>query len=70
MTKANRIMSDTKTLNNIEKDLVAARREGRFEDALHHLDEIFVCHKHAESHELKARCAALLAAPETLQKAA
>jgi hypothetical protein len=70
MTKANRVMNDAKTLNNIEKDLVTARREGRFEDSLHHLDEIFVLHMHAESDPIKARCAALLAAPETLQKAA
>jgi len=70
MSKASRIINDAKTLNDIEKDLVSARREGRFEDALHHLDEIFVLHMHAESYPIKARCAALLAAPETLQKAA
>jgi hypothetical protein len=54
----------------IEKDLIAARREGRFEDALHHLDEIFVIHLHTESEPTRLRCAALMAAPEIFQQAA
>lgn len=66
----NAVKSEVETVAAIETDLAAARREGRFEDALHHLDEIFVLHKHTESEPIKARCATLLAAPETLQKAA
>ncbi|SHH20830.1 hypothetical protein [Bradyrhizobium erythrophlei] len=69
MTSTNLKTRDTETVTNIEKDLVAARRDGRFEDALHHLDEIFVFHKHTESALIRARCAVLLAAPE-LQEAA
>jgi hypothetical protein len=38
----------------IVTDLGAARREGRFDDALHHLAEIFVIHQHTESAPLKA----------------
>jgi hypothetical protein len=60
---------DIATISAIELDLVGARREGRFEDALHHLDEIFVFHMHTASDLIRARCAALLAAPETLQAA-
>ena len=70
MASTNQKTSATETVTNIEKDLVVARREGRFEDALHHLDEIFVFHKHTASAQIRARCAALLSAPETLQKAA
>jgi hypothetical protein len=62
--------SEAALLADIENDLVAARREGRFEDALHNLDEIFVIHLHTEKEPTRLRCAALLAAPETLQKAA
>jgi hypothetical protein len=54
-------------ISAIEIDLVSARREGRFEDALHHLDEIFAVHKHTECDEARARCVVLLSAPETLQ---
>jgi hypothetical protein len=60
---------DLSIISAIEVDLATARRESRFEDALHHLDEIFVFHKHADSEMIKARCAVLLAAPE-LQQAA
>jgi hypothetical protein len=67
--KRKAIKSEAQTIAAIEKDLVSARREGRFEDALHHLDEIFVLHKHTETDAVKAHCAALLAAPETLQAA-
>ena len=62
-------ISDTETVSNIETDLAAARREGRFEDVLHHLDEIFVFHMHTASDRIRARCAALLSAPETLHAA-
>jgi hypothetical protein len=68
--EARRSKNETKTLNRIEQDLASARVGGRFEDALHYLDEVFVLHKHTESAAVKAHCAALLAAPETLQKAA
>jgi hypothetical protein len=61
---------DLSIVSVIEVDLVAARRESRFEDALHHLDEIFVLHKHTESDATRVRCAALLAAPETVLQAA
>lgn len=54
----------------MEKDLIKARREGRFEEALLCLDEIFVYHKYTEDNAVRARCAALLAAPETFQKVA
>ena len=63
-------LSETASIIAIEKDLVIARREGRFEEALHHLDEIFVIRLHTESERVRARCAALLAAPEMLQEAA
>jgi hypothetical protein len=52
------------------KALVAARREGRFDDMLDELGEILGIHVNTESEAVKARCAALLAAPEPLQKAA
>ena len=55
---------DVSIVSAIEVDLVAARRESRFEDALHHLDEIFVLHMHTDSDAIRSRCAALLAAPE------
>jgi len=58
------VRSEAELLADIEKDLVASRREGRFEDALHNLDEIFVMHLHTESEPTRLRCAALLAAPE------
>ncbi|MGO3928147.1 hypothetical protein [Rhodopseudomonas pseudopalustris] len=45
----------------IEKDLRAARIQRRFDDMLHHLDELFIFHKHAESAAVRSRCAALLA---------
>src|SRR5258706_14331821 len=45
----NVVKSEAAILVDIEKDLVAARREGRFEDALHHLDEIFVTHLHTQT---------------------
>jgi hypothetical protein len=61
---------ETESFTAIVTDLGAARREGRFEDALHHLDEIFAIHQHTESAPLRARCAASLAVPETLQQAA
>jgi hypothetical protein len=61
---------EIKHVDEIERDLAAARRESRFKDALEHLDEIFVIHLHTENEPLRARCAALLAAPETLHKAA
>jgi hypothetical protein len=61
---------DVSTLSAIEIDLVSARREGRFEDALHHLDEILVMHKHADCDAIRSRCAALLAAPELVVQAA
>ncbi|MFZ2160456.1 MAG: hypothetical protein WAV72_30650 [Bradyrhizobium sp.] len=61
---------DLSIISAIEIDLVSARREGRFEDALHHLDEIFVVHKHTDCDETRARCVVLLLAPETLQRAA
>lgn len=54
----------------IEVDLVAARRESRFEDVLSCLEEILVHHKFTESDTVKSRCAALLAAPEVLNKVA
>lgn len=63
------IKSEAQSVTEIEKDLVAARQQGRFKRALYHLDEIFVMHKHTESEPIRARCAALLAAPE-LQEAA
>ena len=63
------VKSEAQTVTEIERDLIAARRESRFEDALHHLDEIFVFHKHTDSDAMRARCAVLLAAPE-LQQAA
>jgi hypothetical protein len=66
----NAVKSEAEILVAIENDLVTARREGRFEDALHHLDEIFAIHMHTESEPTRLRCAALLADPETLQKAA
>jgi hypothetical protein len=69
MTSINQNIGANETVTNIETDLVAARREGRFEDALHHLDEIFVFHLHTASDLIRARCAALLSAPETLQVA-
>jgi hypothetical protein len=69
MTSTNQNTHDDETITNIETDLVTARREGRFEDALHHLDELFVFHMHTASDRIKARCAALLSAPETLQAA-
>jgi hypothetical protein len=69
MTSTGQNISDTETVTNIEADLAAARREGRFEDALHHLDEIFVFHMHTACDLIRARCAALLSAPETLQAA-
>jgi hypothetical protein len=65
----NAVKSEAEILVNIENDLVAARREGRFEDALHHLDEIFVLRKHTDNDAVRVRCAVLLAAPE-LQQAA
>jgi hypothetical protein len=61
---------EVKHVEEIERDLAVARREGRFEEALEHLDEIFVTYIHTEDKPLKARCAALLAAPEILHKAA
>jgi hypothetical protein len=61
---------EVKHVDEIERDLAAARRERRFKDALEHLDEIFVIHLHTENEPLKARCAAMLAAPEVLQEAA
>jgi hypothetical protein len=63
------VKSEAEILADIEADLVSARRESRFEDALHHLDEIFVIHLHTGSEATKSRCAVLLAAPE-LQQAA
>jgi hypothetical protein len=51
-------------ISAIESDLVSARREGRFEDALHHLDEIFVMHEHTACEAIRSRCAALLGATE------
>ena len=57
-------LSDAEFLAAFEKDLKTARVEGRFEDALHHLDEIFVMHLHTDSEPTKLRCAELLAAPE------
>jgi hypothetical protein len=48
------------TLACIEEDLIAASREDRFEDALHHLDEIFVMHLHTENEPVRRRCAALM----------
>lgn len=57
-------------ISAIEIDLAVARREGRFEDVLHHLDEIFVVHEHTDCDEAKARCVVLLAAPETALQAA
>jgi hypothetical protein len=64
--KTNAKLFEVTSVTAIENDLVTARREGRFEDALHHLDEIFVIHTHTESEPTKARCAALLAAPEAM----
>lgn len=55
---------DVSALTAIESDLVSARREGRFEDVLHHLDEVFVVHKHTASEAIRTRCAALLGAPD------
>ena len=52
------------------KDLAAARREGRFDDMLDDLGEILGIHMNTESETIRARCTALLAAPEPLQKAA
>jgi len=46
----------------IVTELGVARREGRFEDALFHLEEILAVHTHTESNPLRARCAELLAA--------
>ena len=66
----NAVKSEAEILVNIENDLATARREGRFEDALHHLGEILGVHVNTESETVKARCAALLSAPETLQKSA
>jgi hypothetical protein len=70
MTHASQKTNAAKILTKIEKDLAAARREGRFEDVLLDLQEIFVMYGFTESEPVKTRCAALLAAPETLQKAA
>jgi hypothetical protein len=61
---------EVKHVDEIERELAAARRESRFEDALEHLDEIFVIHLHTESEPTRLRCAAMLAAPEVLQEAA
>jgi hypothetical protein len=70
MKSANQKTNAAKILTKIEKDLAAARREGRFEDALLDLQEIFVMYGFTESEAVKARCAALLSAPEMLPKAA
>jgi hypothetical protein len=70
MKNASQKTNAAKILIKVEKDLAAARREGRFEDVLLDLQEIFVMYELTESEPVKARCAALLAAPETLQKAA
>jgi hypothetical protein len=70
MKSANQKTNAAKILTRVEKNLAAARREGRFEDALLDLQEILVMYELTESEPVKARCAALLAAPETLRKAA
>jgi hypothetical protein len=51
---------EVKHVDEIERDLALSRREGRFEDVLDHLDEIFVMHMHTESDAVKLRCAAIL----------
>jgi pentatricopeptide repeat protein len=61
---------ENEMVTRIEKDLSAARREGRFDDALYYFEEMLAVHMNTESEPVKARCAALLAAPETLQRAA
>lgn len=48
-------------IGEIERDLRAARSQHRFEDMLHHLDELFIFHKHTESAAIRSRCAALMA---------
>jgi hypothetical protein len=68
MNKA--VRSEAAMLIDIEKDLVAARRECRFEESLCHLDEIFAIYLHTGSQQLRLRCAALMAAPEPIQQAA
>ncbi|MGY4414880.1 hypothetical protein ACVWW4_006616 [Bradyrhizobium sp. LB7.1] len=55
---------DVSALAAIESDLVSARRERRFEDVLHHLDEVFVMHKHTACGAIRTRCAALLGASD------
>jgi hypothetical protein len=70
MTTTHPYIRESEIVTIIEKDLIAARREGRFEDAFHHLDEIFVTHLHTDSEPTRLRCAALMAAPETFQQAA
>jgi hypothetical protein len=50
-------------ISRIEDDMKAARRQSRFEDMLHHLDEIFVFYLHADNDTIRARCAAVLAGP-------
>jgi hypothetical protein len=66
----NAVTSEAAQLVDIESDLVLARRERRFEDALHHLDEIFAIHLHTASEPTRLRCAALMAAPEAFRQAA
>ena len=65
-----RFKSETEMVAGVENDLIAARRESRFEDALFHLGELVAVHTNTEDGSLRARCATLLSAPETVQKAA
>jgi hypothetical protein len=69
-TKQKTFNWESEWVAKMEKDLAAARREGRFDDMLDDLGEILGIHMNTESETIKARCAALLCAPETLQKAA
>lgn len=62
--------TEVQILDAVQADLQASRRDGRFEDMLLCVEEIFVIHKFTENAAVKARCAALLSAPEVRQQAA
>lgn len=64
-----RFKSEAEMVAGVENDLISARRGSRFEDVVFHLDELVAVHTHTEDDLLRARCAALLSAPETVQKA-
>ena len=66
----NIVKTELQILDAVQADLQASRRQGRFEDVLLCVEEIFVMHKFTESAAVKVRCAALLSAPEVRQQAA